>query len=115
MFLIMEFAEGGELFDYLVAHGRMKEKDARRHFRQIVSAIDYCHSLQARGVPRARAAAGEERRGERERERARARARARERKSESEREAAGRGRGRRRRRRSTAERGARRAVPGAGR
>jgi len=44
MFLIMEYAEGGELFDYLVAHGRMKEKDARKQFRQIVSAIHYCHT-----------------------------------------------------------------------
>lgn len=33
----------GELFDYLVAHGRMKEKDARVTFRQIISAVQYCH------------------------------------------------------------------------
>ncbi|KAJ3265434.1 MAP/microtubule affinity-regulating kinase 3 [Chytriomyces hyalinus] len=45
LYLIMEFAAGGEIFDYLVAHGRMKEKEARRHFRQIISAIEYCHDL----------------------------------------------------------------------
>ncbi|KAJ3198974.1 MAP/microtubule affinity-regulating kinase 3, partial [Dinochytrium kinnereticum] len=45
LYLIMEYAAGGEIFDYLVAHGRMKEKDARRHFRQIISAVEYCHNL----------------------------------------------------------------------
>ena len=29
--------------DHLVAHGRMAEKEARKKFRQIVSAIEYCH------------------------------------------------------------------------
>ncbi|KAA3676697.1 MAP/microtubule affinity-regulating kinase [Paragonimus westermani] len=33
-----------EIFDYLVANGKMREKEARVKFRQLLSAIQYCHS-----------------------------------------------------------------------
>ena len=29
------YFDSGEVFDYLVAHGRMKEKEARGKFRQV--------------------------------------------------------------------------------
>ncbi|XP_058737137.1 CBL-interacting protein kinase 18-like [Vicia villosa] len=46
IFIIMEYAKGGELFDK-VAKGRLKVDVARGYFQQLMSAVDYCHS---RGV-----------------------------------------------------------------
>ncbi|XP_044251523.1 serine/threonine-protein kinase MARK2 [Drosophila takahashii] len=43
LYLVMEYASRGELFDHLVKNGRMRERDARVIFRQLVSAIQYCH------------------------------------------------------------------------
>lgn len=43
IFMIMEYVSGGELFDYIVKHGRLVEDEARRFFQQIVSGVDYCH------------------------------------------------------------------------
>lgn len=43
LFLILEHVSGGELFDYLVRKGRLSEREARRFFKQIVSAVDFCH------------------------------------------------------------------------
>ncbi|KAJ2747681.1 Protein kinase [Coemansia sp. BCRC 34301] len=40
--MVIEYA-GGELFNYIVERGRMSEKDARRFFQQMVSAVEYCH------------------------------------------------------------------------
>lgn len=40
--LVMDCADGGELYDYINSN-HLTEKDARRIFRQIVSAIHYCH------------------------------------------------------------------------
>ena len=45
LFLIMEYASGGEVLDFIVAHGRLGEKEARRFFRQILSAIAYAPLL----------------------------------------------------------------------
>lgn len=38
--MVLEYA-GGELFDYLVKHGRMPEAKARRFFQQIVCAVRF--------------------------------------------------------------------------
>ncbi|KAJ1977246.1 hypothetical protein H4R35_002382 [Dimargaris xerosporica] len=41
--LVMEYAPGGELLSYIRQNGRLKETEARQLFRQIISAIDFCH------------------------------------------------------------------------
>ncbi|XP_059488441.1 5'-AMP-activated protein kinase catalytic subunit alpha-2 isoform X2 [Neocloeon triangulifer] len=43
IFMIMEYVAGGELFDYIVKKGKLKEHEARRFFQQIISGVDYCH------------------------------------------------------------------------
>jgi len=44
IFLVMEYARGGDLFKYIVEQGKFNDKEARRVFQQIVSGLDYCHS-----------------------------------------------------------------------
>ena len=45
MFLIMELAEGGELFDRIIESGCYGEKDARNITRQLLDACAYLHSI----------------------------------------------------------------------
>ena len=47
LYLIMEYACGGELFDYIVARSRLKEQQACLFFQQLLSGIEY---LQRVGV-----------------------------------------------------------------
>ncbi|KAI9480431.1 MAG: kinase-like domain-containing protein [Benjaminiella poitrasii] len=42
-YLFMEYVDGGQLLDYIISHGRLKERHARHIARQIASALDYCH------------------------------------------------------------------------
>ncbi|VDP02436.1 unnamed protein product [Soboliphyme baturini] len=43
IYLVTEYAGGGELYEHMLKHVRFSEKEARRYFRQIVSAVLYCH------------------------------------------------------------------------
>ncbi|KAF7394567.1 hypothetical protein HZH66_007741 [Vespula vulgaris] len=43
MVLVMEYAAGGELYDYLSERKVLSEQEARRIFRQIATAVFYCH------------------------------------------------------------------------
>ncbi|XP_059800678.1 NUAK family SNF1-like kinase 1 [Hypanus sabinus] len=41
--IVMDYCSNGELYDYVNKHHRLSECEARKAFRQIVSAIHYCH------------------------------------------------------------------------
>lgn len=43
--LVMEYASGGELYDYLSFKKVLTEAEARRVFRQVASAVLYCHKV----------------------------------------------------------------------
>lgn len=38
-YMFLEYIEGGQLLDYIISHGKLREKLARKFARQIVSAL----------------------------------------------------------------------------
>ncbi|KTW27013.1 hypothetical protein T552_02506 [Pneumocystis carinii B80] len=42
-YVFFEYINGGQMLDYIISHGKLKEKQARKFARQIGSALDYCH------------------------------------------------------------------------
>ena len=45
LYLIMEYASGGELFEYIVSHTRVKELEACLFFQQIIAGVEYITKL----------------------------------------------------------------------
>lgn len=43
MFLVMEYVEKGELFDFIVRKAKLEEEEACRLFKHIISGINYLH------------------------------------------------------------------------
>ncbi|GAB2283319.1 Serine/threonine-protein kinase sapk2 [Dionaea muscipula] len=44
--IVMEYAAGGELFERICTAGRFSEDEARYYFQQLISGVDYCHSME---------------------------------------------------------------------
>ena len=44
-YLVLEYIDQGDLFTYINSHGRLAEDVALYFFRQMISAITYCHSF----------------------------------------------------------------------
>jgi serine/threonine-protein kinase HSL1 (negative regulator of Swe1 kinase) len=45
-YLVLEYVDNGELFEHISANGRLEEEEAMKYFRQILSAVGYCHSFK---------------------------------------------------------------------
>ena len=47
LYLVLELADGGDMYDYIMRHEGvgLDESAARKYFKQIVQAIQYCHEL----------------------------------------------------------------------
>ncbi|TVY49671.1 Serine/threonine-protein kinase [Lachnellula occidentalis] len=45
IYLVLEYVDNGELFQRITSSGRLGEEEAIRYFRQILSAVGYCHSF----------------------------------------------------------------------
>ncbi|KDR80523.1 hypothetical protein GALMADRAFT_90882 [Galerina marginata CBS 339.88] len=43
LYLILEYVQGGELFDYLCTEGRRPTSEVVGYFQQIICAVDHCH------------------------------------------------------------------------
>lgn len=43
IYLVLELATGGELFDYVASTGRFSEEIARFYFKQMIDGLDYVH------------------------------------------------------------------------
>lgn len=43
-YMIFEHINGGQMLDYIISHGRLRERSARGFARQIGSALQYCHA-----------------------------------------------------------------------
>ena len=45
LFLVLEYVEGGELFDFLVNRGRLPPDEALAYFKQLVYGLNYAHTF----------------------------------------------------------------------
>jgi serine/threonine protein kinase len=46
----MEFASGGDMFEYVVKKNGLREEEARWFFQQLIVGLDYCHRMVRGGT-----------------------------------------------------------------
>jgi serine/threonine protein kinase len=48
--ITMEYAAGGDMFEYVVRKGGLRESEARWFFQQLIVATDYIHRMVSRNL-----------------------------------------------------------------
>uniref|UniRef100_A0A0D9WCG5 non-specific serine/threonine protein kinase n=1 Tax=Leersia perrieri TaxID=77586 RepID=A0A0D9WCG5_9ORYZ len=43
IYMVLEFVNGGELFERIAIKGKLSEKEGRRLFQQLIDGVSYCH------------------------------------------------------------------------
>ncbi|KAI4183331.1 MAG: hypothetical protein LQ346_006368 [Caloplaca aetnensis] len=43
LYIVLEYVDGGELFNHITTYGQLPEHEAIRLFRQIIAGLSYCH------------------------------------------------------------------------
>ncbi|KAE8689526.1 CBL-interacting serine/threonine-protein kinase 1 [Hibiscus syriacus] len=43
IYMVLEYATGGELFDKIVSEGKLEEAEGRKFFQQLIDGVGYCH------------------------------------------------------------------------
>ncbi|TVU37608.1 hypothetical protein EJB05_10978 [Eragrostis curvula] len=43
IYMVLEYVNGGELFDKIALRGKLSEKEGRKLFQQLMDAVSYCH------------------------------------------------------------------------
>ena len=46
IYIVMEFCEGGDLFNYILTRGHLSERQSCKFFHEIIDALTYLHSQQ---------------------------------------------------------------------
>lgn len=45
LYLVLEYVQGGELFDFIISNGKLSEAEAVKYFKMIINGVSYCHKF----------------------------------------------------------------------
>lgn len=45
LYLVLEYVQGGELFEFIINNGKLSEHEAIKYFKMIINGVSYCHKF----------------------------------------------------------------------